>query len=499
MPRNSNLTAVPEIRIKNRNRRRVNAEGRFVLYWMTANRRMGWNFALQRAVEWAKSLKKPLLTVESLACGRRWASVRHHAFVLEGMADNAAVCKKAGVLYYPFVERHGGETIDLITALAGHSCLIVADYDPVKSFNADTLETAAEAGVLFECVDSNGLLPVDAADKVFTTAFAFRRFLQRVLPDHLLEMPIADPVGNVNLPKFGGVPREISERWPPASARILDANTDAIAALPVDSSVAAVETRGGPVAAVKRLKLFLSSKLAGYQQNRNHPDIDGTSRLSTYLHYGQISAHEIFYRLAKKEGWSPDELGETTSGKREGWWGMSQSAEAFCDELVTWREVGFNMCAHTEDYDLYDSLPDWAKATLEEHMSDRREHVYSLEQFERGATHDRIWNAAQTQLVEEGIIHNYMRMLWGKKILEWSQSPREALRIMIELNNKYAIDGQDPNSYSGIFWVLGRYDRAWGPERPIFGKIRYMSSRNTARKLKLEAYLDKFDKTLQPH
>jgi deoxyribodipyrimidine photo-lyase len=184
-----------------------------------------------------------------------------------------------------------------------------------------------------------------------------------------------------------------------------------------------------------------------------------------------------------RDHWSPDKLSKKPTGSREGWWGASPAAEAFLDQLVTWREVGYNFASHREDYDRYESLPDWAQKTLATHARDHRTKVYSLDEFAAGATHDRLWNAAQNQLREHGRLHNYLRMLWGKKILEWTVSPQEALQVMITLNDKYAVDGRDPNSYSGIFWVLGRYDRAWGPERKIFGKVRYMSSENTARKV----------------
>ena len=170
---------------------------------------------------------------------------------------------------------------------------------------------------------------------------------------------------------------------------------------------------------------------------------------------------------------------------------MSQPAEAFLDELVTWRELGYVFCFHRPDYERFESLPDWARATLAEHASDPRPHVYSLDDLLHARTHDRIWNAAQTQLLREGTIHNYLRMLWGKKILEWSATPELALAHLIELNNRFALDGRNPNSYSGIFWTLGRFDRPW-PERKVFGTIRCMTSDSTARKLDLDSYLSRF-------
>jgi deoxyribodipyrimidine photo-lyase len=159
------------------------------------------------------------------------------------------------------------------------------------------------------------------------------------------------------------------------------------------------------------------------------------------------------------------------------------------DQFVTWREVGFHTAAKLPEYDKYDTLPGWAQTTLAEHENDPREHLYDLEEFETARTHDDLWNAAQNQLRREGLIHNYLRMLWGKKILEWTPSPREALRIMLHLTDRWALDGRDPNSVSGIFWCLGRYDRAWGPERPVFGKVRFMSSANTARKVRVRDYV----------
>jgi deoxyribodipyrimidine photo-lyase len=237
------------------------------------------------------------------------------------------------------------------------------------------------------------------------------------------------------------------------------------------------------------LRRFLDTRLHRYAAERNQPEAEATSGLSPYLHFGHVSAHRVFAELMEREEWSEERLSPKATGSRTGWWGVGEGAEAFLDQLVTWRELGFNMCVSRDDHDRYGSLPAWARSTLEEHEGDPRPHLYSREQLEAGATHDPLWNAAQMELVRHGRIHNYLRMLWGKKILEWSRSPREALRVMIGLNDRYALDGRDPNSYSGILWCLGRYDRAWGPERPIFGKIRYMSSENTARKVRVREYV----------
>jgi deoxyribodipyrimidine photo-lyase len=273
---------------------------------------------------------------------------------------------------------------------------------------------------------------------------------------------------------------------------MLNADPRFLKSLPIDHSTGAVETAGGAEAAEETLRGFLRRRLEAYHTDRNHPDEDATSGLSPYLHFGHVSVHQVFSELAEKENWSHEKLGRRTQGQKEGWWGMTQGAESFLDELITWRELGFNLCCRREDHDQFSSLPPWAFEDLLSHARDSRPHVYSLEEFEGARTHDPLWNAAQKQLLQEGRIHNYLRMLWGKKILHWSASPQEALDIMTELNNKYALDGRDPNSYTGIFWVLGRYDRPWGPIRPVFGKIRYMSSRSTMRKVRVSEYLEKY-------
>jgi deoxyribodipyrimidine photo-lyase len=462
----------------------------YVLYWMTASRRLEENFALDRAVARAEALGKPLVILEALRAGYRWASDRHHAFVLSGMEEHRRRLDGGPVAYHPYVEPEAGAGQGLLAALAERACVIVTDDAPVFFLPRMLAAAADRVDCRVEAVDSCGLLPLSLVERPFSSAYHFRRFLQKHLGPHLSELPGADPLGGAELPP-GAVPEAVSERWPAASPTLLAATPEALASLAIDHEVAPSPLRGGASAGRERLDRFLADGLDRYAESRNDPDGDASSGLSPWLHFGHISPHEVFRRVAEHEGWSPARLGADASGKRHGWWGMSASAESFLDELVTWREVGFGFCRVVPDYDQYETLPDWARETLAEHASDPRPATYTLEEFEQARTHDEIWNAAQRQLLGEGVIHNYLRMLWGKKILEWSPSPQEALATMIELNNRYALDGRDPNSYSGIMWVMGRFDRGW-PERPVFGKVRSMSSDATRRKVSLDGYLERW-------
>ncbi len=458
---------------------------------MVAQRRLSWNFGLDRALAHADSLGKPLLVFEPLRAGYRWASDRHHRFVIDGMAEHVGVLQAARVAYYPYVEPSPGAGKGLLEALSRSACLIVTDRYPAF-FLPSMQEAAARAvSVLLEGVDSCGLLPIAAADRTFSAAFHFRRFLQKTLPEHLLDAPDPDPFSRERALPPATVSATVLRRWPSASGDLLGGGPSVLSDLPIDHSVGPVAACGGSAAGRARLRRFIDTGLARYGTDRNHPDRDGQSGLSPWLHWGHVSVHEIFHAVAARSGWSPARLSPRSDGKREGWWGLDPDAEKFLDELVTWREIGFNFCALRPNYAEYDSLPEWARATLEEHAGDPRPALYSLEQFESAATHDELWNAAQRQLVAEGVIHNYLRMLWGKKILEWTPHPRQALDIMVELNNKYAIDGRDPNSYTGIFWVLGRFDRGW-PERALYGKVRSMTSASTRRKIDVNGYLGRW-------
>lgn len=488
----SSMESVPVHRIRRANDRPVRPEGDFVLYWMCAFRRPFSNFSLQRAVEWALKLGKPLVILEALRCDYPWASDRLHRFILDGMVENGRYFEKTSVLYYPYVETAKGGAKGLVEALAHEACIVVGDDFPAF-FLPHMLQAASrKVSVRLEAVDSNGLLPLRAATGDFPSAYSFRRFLQKVLPPHLLEFPVGEPLLHLELPRLKELPAAILKRWPPASAEILDGGEAGLAGLPIDHSVRAVEQKGGWRTARAYLNRFVETRLENYSEHRSEPEVEATSELSAYLHFGHISSHAVANAVMEREDWSPDRLGPDARGKRTGWWGMGGSAQAFMDQLVTWRELGYNFCAFRDDADRFESLPGWAVETLEKHSRDPRPYLYDLQELEQAQTHDPLWNAAQRQLLREGKMHNYMRMLWGKKILEWSPDPREALRVMVELNNRHALDGRDPNSGSGIFWCLGRYDRPWGPQRPIFGKIRYMSSENTARKFSTGEYLKRY-------
>jgi deoxyribodipyrimidine photo-lyase len=459
-------------------------DGDWVLYWMIAARRPHWNFALQRAVERAESLGKALVVLEPLRVGHRWASDRFHRFVLDGMLDNH---RSFGgkVAYHPYVESSPGAGKGLLAALARRACLVVTDDFPGFFLPRMVSAAASTLDVRLELVDGNGLLPVRSTERAFTTAASFRRHLQKVLVPHLEQFPDADPLANKSHSPLAQLPAEVLARWPAATAD-LD-----LSALPIDHSVKPAPVQGGHRAAQQVLASFIDGALGRCGAGRNHPDDDASSGLSPYLHFGHISAHQVFARVADQQLWDLH-LPRHPTGKREGWWGMSPSAEAFLDELVTWRELALNGAAHLPDHDSLAGNPAWARTTLEQHRSDPRPVLYSLDELARGETHDPLWNAAQRELAQTGRMQGYLRMLWGKHVLAWSETSTQAFERLVELNNRFALDGRDPNSISGIAWVFGRYDRAWGPERAVFGKVRYMTSQSAQRKLRLRNYLERW-------
>lgn len=485
---------VPESRIRVLREGPVRLKQDFVLYWMNAARRLRWNFALDRALELAKEHRRPLVVLEAVRVAYPWASDRIHGFLLEGMLERRQEAARLPLTYVPYVEPVGGHGRGLLRALASRAVAVVTDDFPCFFLPRMLAAATSQLEVRFEAVDANGLLPLaTSGGREFPSAHAFRRFLQLRLPQEMASPPAAEPFAGAPLRVLGALPEEVEARWLRAGA--LEGGVGAmLRRLPIDHAVGRVRSfPGGERPARARLRTFLSEKLDRYGTDRNEPGRDATSGLSPYLHFGHLAIHEVVDEVLRRYDWDPSRLGRAARGSRTGWWGLPLSAEAFLDEAVTWRELGFHFCrARSQDYDRFESLPDWARQTLARHASERDRSRYRFEQLEAAESSDPIWNAAQRQLLEEGRIHNYLRMVWGKRLLEWGPTPKVALEWAVELNNRLALDGRDPNSYTGIFWCFGRFDRPWGPERPIFGTVRYMSSQRTAQKFDLGPYLERF-------
>jgi deoxyribodipyrimidine photo-lyase len=478
----------PDARIRAQNERGIDAGGHYVLYWMTAARRTRYNFGLQRAVEMANELRQPLVILEALRVDYPHASDRLHAFVIQGMQDNTRACAASAARYVPYIEPSPGAGRGLLDALSARASLVVTDWYPAFFLPRMVAAAANRCPVRLETVDSSGLIPVSAHGRAFPTARGYRGFMQRNLREQLRAFPAEDPLARLEQ-DGAALPREISSRWTIAA---LSRPASTLAArLPIDHSVPPADLAGGQDAARKRLTAFTRADLASYADAANHPDAEGTSHLSPYLHFGHISAHEIFSAVMSRERWTTRKLAGGAPGRREGWWNVSAGAEAFLDQLTVWRELAFNGSAWTPGFGSFDALPAWARATLDAHRTDEREHVYTRVQLDAARTHDPVWNAAQTELRSTGWFHGYMRMVWGKKILEWSRRPEDALAHMAALMDRYSLDGRDPVSLLNYSWVLGGFDRPWF-ERPIFGTVRYMTSESAKRKLKMKLYLAKW-------
>ncbi|MGC4087041.1 MAG: FAD-binding domain-containing protein [Polyangiaceae bacterium] len=485
--------SVPALRIRNANRAPLKPSGDYVLYWMLAARRPTYNFGLERALELGRELGKPVLVLEALTSGYRWASDRLHQFVIQGMADNQAAFAKTCVHYYPYVEPSAGAGRGLVEALASSAAAVVADDFPCFFLPRLLASVSARLPVRCEAVDGNGILPIRLAEREFARAFDFRRYLAKIWLDHVSSAPKAEPLRGLRLPRLEAAPRDVLRRWPMAAAGLLALEPKALSRLPIDHGVAPSTTPGGHRAAERALTRFCEQRLSGYAEERNHPDSSVTSELSPYLHFGHVSAHDVLARVLDHDELSVADLEPAPSSQKSPFFQLRPGPAAFVDQLITWRELGYNFCVRQpRDHDQYASLPEWARRSLATHATDAREKLYSAAAIEQAKTADPLWNAAQRQLVESGHMHNYLRMLWGKRVLNWTRTPEQAYQLLVELNNKYALDGRNPNSYSGIGWCFGRYDRPWGPERPVYGLIRYMTSESAQRKLHLKQYLQRW-------
>lgn len=474
-----------------RNDKEPNNDAEYILYWMQVNRRFEYNYALEYAVAWANKLDKPLLIYEGLSVEYPWACDRFHTYIMEGMRENLDFAKANSLNFFSYIEPKVQAGKGLVYELASKASVVISDEYPVFITRKHNEVVGSKLEVPYITIDSNGIIPLGVTDKDPYSAYIFRQTMQKHFLEAYTNPPKKEPLKELKNKSKIELGVEFFNKFS-KSDQALENIPGYISNLDIDHTVGAIEAKGTREAALKRMNSFIEKDLLDYGEKRNHPDEDKASKLSGWLHFGKISEYEIVQAALAKQpkGWEVN-LVKPNRGQRYDFFGGNQSVESFLDEVITWREVGFHYAHHREDYDQFESLPNWVKETMEEHKHDERAYLYTLEELEQSNTHDELWNAAQTQLREEGIIHNYLRMLWGKKVIEWTPDYETALDYLIELNNKYAIDGRDPNSYSGIFWCFGRFDRAW-QERDVFGKLRYMSSDNTFKKVKMKSYLNKY-------
>jgi len=433
-------------------------------------------------------MQKPLLVAEALLVGYRWSSERIQTFLAESALSNKEQYRQAGVTHHLFCEEKPKEAKGLIEALSEESALVVCDYFPTFFMRDWVQHLGAQLSVACHAVDACGILPLNLFSKAPYSAYFFRKAYQKLWEKYYLASPQKQPLKGEKVYHGAVVSGAIQQKWPDFKA---PKNLNAwIQNLPYKESVGAGSAKGGRAEALKKWDIFYKTNLKFYG-DRNHPDVQAESGLSPYLHFGCISpwdiTHDIFGAYAK---WKISDL--KPIGGQKGYFQVSPAEEEFLDQLLTWREVGYHYCYHRPDYASWESLPSWARQTLEFHQKDPREWNYSLKQLEQAKTHDTLWNAAQRQLVAEGIMPNYLRMLWGKNLIAWTKSPQDAFKILEHLNNKYALDGRDPNSYTGIAWCFGRMDRPWAPAKPVFGTVRVMKTANTLKKLKLSQWLLKW-------
>jgi len=424
-----------------------NPRGEFVLYWMQSARRMQSNPALDYAIREANARKLPVVAYESIRPDYPAANDRIHTFVLEGVAANRRDAEERGIRYEFFLPETANDARGVVAGLAARASLVVTDEYPAFIIHEQTRRFIEKSLVEVHLVDGNGMLPMRVFEKEQYSARFLRDRAHRLLPDwwpHVAEERAGSHFdGEIGFDPYDGRdPRTAAQRCA------------------IDHDVAPVKTRGGREAALERLAQFIKTGLNGYAELRNK-SFAHTSGLSPYLHFGHIGIAEVARVVLESD--APDD-----------------DINAFLEEAIIRRELSFNLCFYRDDYDSLTALPQWAKRTLDAHRHDRRQRD----------PHDEVWNLAQRQLLETGTIHGYLRMLWGKKLIEWSSTPEKALEAMIGLHDRYAIDGRDPNTYAGVLWCFGKHDRPWAPQRPIFGSIRYMSSASTAKKVRLKEIED---------
>jgi deoxyribodipyrimidine photo-lyase len=425
-----------------------------VIYWMSRDQRTYDNWTLLFAQQIAVQKKRGLIVLFSLVPEFLDATLRQYDFMLKGLMKVENKLRKYNI---PFVVLSGDPSKEISNFVRKSKAgILVSDFDPLKIKRKWKIQVTKKIEIPFYEVDSHNVVPCFyVSQKQEFGAYTIRPKIHKYLPEFLDDFPKLKKMKSTESVTSDSVNWELIYN-----------------SLKVNDKVKPVNwIKPGEAAAHQTLKKFIEDKLDDYDSLRNDPNSSVLSNLSPYIHFGQISAQRVALIIS----------------------GLSDhpSAESFFEELVVRRELSDNYCFYNPDYDSFKGFPDWAKKTLNDHRKDEREFVFSLKEFEAAKTHEDLWNAAQMEMVHNGKMHGYMRMYWAKKILEWSKSPEEAYRIAIQLNDKYELDGRDPNGYTGCAWAIGGlHDRAWA-ERPVYGKIRYMNRNGAKRKFDIEKYISK--------
>jgi deoxyribodipyrimidine photo-lyase len=452
---------IQEERVQNLNESDVR-EGDYVLYWMQSSQRAEQNHALEYAAQRANEMGQRLLVVFGLTDDYPEANLRHYAFMLEGLKDAQEALDGRGI---KMVVRKGSP--DEVAIGAGKDAsLVVTDRGYMRPQKRWREKVAGEVGCLVTQVESDVVVPVElASGKQEHAARTLRPKVGEYMEDFLVAL----------------TPTKVEQRSTDMQAEGLDlSDIDGVLdGMDLDRSVGALSHlyRGGNSEAKKMFRRFLRNSFDGYVEHRNQPQTDDVSHMSKYLHFGHVSPIWLALEARGSDA-------------------ANDNIESFVEELVVRRELSMNFVFYNDDYDSFSNLPGWAKETLRKHKDDEREYVYTTKQLESAQTHDEYWNAAMREMVYTGYMHNYMRMYWGKKILEWSNTPEHAYKTTLYLNNKYFLDGRDPNSFANVAWVFGQHDRGW-TEREVFGKVRFMSAGGLERKTKPEQYVEKVDKRIE--
>lgn len=454
------MSVEPE-RIRLLNEGREDSAAQYVLYWAQMNRRVDGNHGLLYAVEIANRLGLPVLFYEALTCGYQYANDRLHTFVLQGVPETARRLQKAGIGYVFYLRAKHDSPNNTFYLLAQHAAAVITDDYPTFIASDHNRSVPQKLSIPYFVVDSSCVVPMAKIEKRQFAAYTIRPRIHKLLP-HYLKSPDAL---HVKQPFTGTIPEfhvQVTEQNIP----------ELVASCQIDHSIKpSLSFEGGRLAAEKLLDFFLHSNLQRFEKDRNEPVKHATSHMSPYLHFGQLSSLEI--ALAVQEFARKHKI----------------NADSYLEELIVRRELSFNYVSHVERPDRLENLPEWCQQTMAQHARDERNPQYTPEQITYAQTYDDLWNATQKEMLLRGKIQGYYRMYWGKKILEWSKTYQEAVDVMVDIHGKYALDGRDPNTFTNILWCFGLHDRAWG-ERPIFGKLRFMSSDSTRRKTHAKAYIE---------